>query len=141
MEFRVLYLAALLLPLNIFHLGVKSVLAIQHAQAISARLPPRVPLDEHLLLRLSPRGDAKVGHFTFKQPINHENLTVGHFYQRVMWSSEWWGGPGSPVVMFTPGEASATGFEGYLANYTISGRLAQELKAAVVIVERKLSAP
>jgi hypothetical protein len=41
--------------------------------------------------------------------------------------------------MFTPGEISAENYGAYLTNATVIGLFAQELKGAVVMVERKLS--
>lgn len=40
--------------------------------------------------------------------------------------------------MFTPGEISADGYEGYLTNKTITGLFAQAIQGAVVMVERTL---
>lgn len=41
------------------------------------------------------------------------------------------------VVFFTPGEIAAAGYGGYLTNATITGLYAQEIKGAVVMVERE----
>ena len=41
--------------------------------------------------------------------------------------------------MFTPGEIAAEPYGSYLTNKTIVGLFAQELKGAVVMVERELS--
>ena len=38
--------------------------------------------------------------------------------------------------MFTPGEISAANYGAYLTNVTITGLYAQEIKGAVVMVER-----
>jgi hypothetical protein len=40
-------------------------------------------------------------------------------------------------VLFTPGESAADGYGGYLTNKTLTGRLAKELKGAVLMIERK----
>lgn len=40
-------------------------------------------------------------------------------------------------MFFTPGEIAAAGYGGYLKNQTITGLYAQEIKGAVVMVERK----
>jgi hypothetical protein len=40
-------------------------------------------------------------------------------------------------VFFTPGEIDAAGYVGYLTNATITGLFAQEIKGAVVLVERE----
>jgi hypothetical protein len=39
--------------------------------------------------------------------------------------------------MFTPGEIAAANYGGYLTNATVVGLYAQEIKGAVVMVERK----
>jgi len=41
------------------------------------------------------------------------------------------------VVFFTPGEIAAGGYGAYLTNVTITGLYAQEIKGAVVMVERE----
>jgi hypothetical protein len=41
------------------------------------------------------------------------------------------------VVLFTPGEEAADQYTGYLTNRTITGLYAQEVKGAVVMLERK----
>ncbi|KAI9927094.1 hypothetical protein MW887_003477 [Aspergillus wentii] len=39
------------------------------------------------------------------------------------------------VVLFTPGEESADGYEGYLTNNTLTGVYAQEIQGAVILIE------
>jgi hypothetical protein len=41
------------------------------------------------------------------------------------------------VVLFTPGEEAADQYTGYLTNRTITGLYAQEVKGAVVMIERE----
>ena len=41
------------------------------------------------------------------------------------------------MVLFTPGEEAAAGYTGYLGNETITGLYAQEIKGAVILIERK----
>lgn len=36
------------------------------------------------------------GNSTFEQYIDHDNPALGKFSQFYYWSSEYWGGPGSP---------------------------------------------
>ena len=38
--------------------------------------------------------------------------------------------------MMTPGEVAAEGYVGYLTNKTLTGLYAQEIKGAVILVER-----
>ncbi|GME32856.1 putative serine protein [Neofusicoccum parvum] len=77
------------------------------------------------------------GSGTFEQLIDHENPSLGTFSQRYWWSSEYWAGPGSPVVFFTPGEGAADGYTGYLTNRTITGLFAQAIQGAAVILEHR----
>lgn len=39
-------------------------------------------------------------------------------------------------MIFTPGEVAAEAYTGYLTNQTITGLFAQEIKGAVLMVER-----
>ena len=41
------------------------------------------------------------------------------------------------VIIFTPGEGPADLFSGYLDNKTITGLYAQEVKGAVILIERE----
>ncbi|KAJ5103846.1 hypothetical protein N7532_004375 [Penicillium argentinense] len=77
------------------------------------------------------------GQSTFQQLIDHKNPSLGTFSQRYWYNSEWWAGEGSPVVLFTPGEESADPFTGYLTNKTLTGRLALEIKGAVLMLEHR----
>ncbi|RAO73404.1 uncharacterized protein BHQ10_009416 [Talaromyces amestolkiae] len=73
----------------------------------------------------------------FDQLLDHDKPELGTFKQRYFWSTEYWKGPGSPVVVFQPGEESAEGFEGYLFNVTLTGVYAQEIGAAGLILEHR----
>ena len=77
------------------------------------------------------------GNSTFAQILDHNDLSKGTFSQRFWWNAEYWAGPGSPVVLFTPGEIAADNYGGYLTNQTITGLYAQEIKGAVIMVERE----
>ncbi len=44
-------------------------------------------------------------------------------------------------MLFTPGEAAAAPYGSYLTNATVVGLYAQEIKGAVVMIERKLFQP
>ncbi len=79
----------------------------------------------------------------FTQPVDHKNETLGTWQQLYCVNPQWWAGPGSPVVIMTPGEVSiltainsARGYT-YLDNTTLTGAYAQALGAAVVVLERK----
>ncbi|POS74116.1 serine carboxypeptidase S28 [Diaporthe helianthi] len=77
------------------------------------------------------------GNDTFQQLLDHSDPSKGTFSQSYWWSTEYWQGPGSPVIFFTPGEIAAAEYTGYLTNRTLTGLLAQELGAATVLVEHR----
>ncbi|EFX01073.1 serine-type peptidase [Grosmannia clavigera kw1407] len=77
------------------------------------------------------------GQTTFQQLLDHKDPSQGTFSQRFWWSTQYWGGPGSPVVFFTPGEEPATNYTGYLTNRTITGQFAQAIGGAVVMLEHR----
>ncbi|SPQ18412.1 1ecd5953-aef9-4d56-9d1e-01720dce280a [Thermothielavioides terrestris] len=79
----------------------------------------------------------------FNQPIDHKNASSHIWQQLYCVNPQWWAGPGSPVVLMTPGENpitsavdSARGYT-YLDNTTMTGALAQALGAAVVVLEHR----
>ena len=49
---------------------------------------------------------SSAGNATFSQLIDHNNPHLGTFEQFYFYDATHWGGPGSPVIMFTPGEVS-----------------------------------
>ncbi|XMA15997.1 hypothetical protein WAI453_008788 [Rhynchosporium graminicola] len=73
----------------------------------------------------------------FTQLLDHNDPAKGTFQQKYWWSSEWWAGPGSPVVLFTPGEAAANMYGDYLTDWNMPGLLAREIKGAVIIIEHR----
>ncbi|EAW11756.1 putative serine peptidase [Aspergillus clavatus NRRL 1] len=100
-------------------------------------VPPPFEIQESSLLSGNARFRQVRGNTTFDQLIDHDNPELGTFQQRFWWSSEFWKGPGSPVVLFTPGEADAPGYTGYLTNQTLPGRFAQEIGGAVILLEHR----
>jgi hypothetical protein len=51
---------------------------------------------------------------TFSQLIDHSDPSLGTFEQFYYYDTTYWKGPGSPVVLFTPGEINVTGYQSYL---------------------------
>ncbi|KAF7169373.1 hypothetical protein CNMCM6106_004298 [Aspergillus hiratsukae] len=92
-------------------------------------VPPPLGAQVHLL--------AENGAGTFEQYIDHNNPGLGTFPQRFWYNSEFWAGPGSPVVLFTPGEADASYYTGYLTNKTLVGLYAEEIGGAAIVLEHR----
>ncbi|MCJ1245001.1 hypothetical protein MMC30_002202 [Trapelia coarctata] len=77
------------------------------------------------------------GTSTFQQYIDHNNPGLGTFSQQFWWNAQYWKGPGSPIVLFTPGEIAAALYTGYLTNRTITGLFAEAIGGAVVMLEHR----
>ncbi|KAF8513795.1 serine carboxypeptidase S28-domain-containing protein [Gautieria morchelliformis] len=71
--------------------------------------------------------------YFFDQLIDHANPSKGTFKQR-FWTTVFQGGP---VILFTPGEANAASFTGYLTNTTINGLIAQANNGSTVVLEHR----
>jgi hypothetical protein len=75
---------------------------------------------------------------TFDQLLDHSNPSLGTFKQRYWYGSQYWKGPGSPVIALTPGEQDATGFNvTYTGQNRLTGLYAKEVGGAVVVVEHR----
>jgi hypothetical protein len=75
---------------------------------------------------------------TFDQLLDHKNPSLGTFKQRYWYGTNYWKGPGSPIIVVNPGEQSATGFNvTYTGQNRLTGLMAKELGGAVVIMEHR----
>ncbi|KUJ11410.1 uncharacterized protein LY89DRAFT_624714 [Mollisia scopiformis] len=74
---------------------------------------------------------------TFDQLIDHSNPSLGTFKQRYWYSTEYWNGTGSPVIVFNPGEEAADGFTGYLEIGTLTGQYIQAVGGAGIVIEHR----
>ncbi|KAI0047352.1 peptidase S28 [Auriscalpium vulgare] len=74
--------------------------------------------------------------YSFDQLIDHNNPDQGTFVQRY-WADWEFYKPGGPIVLFTPGEANAEPYTGYLTNRTINGQIAQQQHGATVVLEHR----
>ncbi|EPE10865.1 serine peptidase [Ophiostoma piceae UAMH 11346] len=74
---------------------------------------------------------------TFQQILNHSDPSQGTFSQRYWYNTDYWTGPGAPVVVFTPGESAANRYTGYLTNRTITGQFAKAIGGAIVMIEHR----
>ncbi|OJA11103.1 hypothetical protein AZE42_08867 [Rhizopogon vesiculosus] len=100
-------------------------------------IPPKAAVPQHSFT--SPNGTALPPITTvyyFDQLIDHNNADLGTFQQRYWMSWEFYE-PGGPIILLTPGELDADGFQGYLANGTISGLIAQQQKGAAIVIEHR----
>lgn len=97
-------------------------------------VPPPVR-DERQASEKTKRAEIQSG--VFDQLIDHSRPELGTFPQRFWWSTEFYDGPGSPVLLFTPGEVSAEGYDGYLTNRTLPGLFANATGAAGILLEHR----
>ncbi|KAJ7246535.1 peptidase S28 [Mycena haematopus] len=74
--------------------------------------------------------------YTFQQLIDHNNPSLGTFTQRYWHTYEFYE-QGGPIILFTPGEANAAPYSGYLTNLTINGQIAQQESGAAVVLEHR----
>ncbi|KAH7106126.1 peptidase S28, partial [Auriculariales sp. MPI-PUGE-AT-0066] len=74
--------------------------------------------------------------YYFDQLIDHENPASGTFKQRYYHTWEFYI-PGGPIIFSTPGEVNVEGYQGYLGNRTINGRIAQENGGATIVLEHR----
>ncbi|KAK0652468.1 putative serine peptidase [Cercophora newfieldiana] len=109
-----------------------SCLALLEGRAQAFLPKPPLPPPFRLLVA-GPNG----GNGTFQQYIDHANPGLGTFSQHFWWNTTYWAGPGSPVILFTPGEVEAEPYTGWLTNRTMLGRYAQEMNGAMVMLEHR----
>jgi hypothetical protein len=80
----------------------------------------------------------RYGRSTFTQPIHHARPDLGTFEMNYYWNSTLWAGPGSPIVVFLPGETKA---DRHLVHsrpdFSIVGVIAENLGAAVLVPEHR----
>lgn len=99
-------------------------------------LPPKL-VDESFQTGNGIGKRATTGQGVFQQLLDHSDHSKGTFSQSFWYSSEFWTGPGAPVVFFTPGEIAAAAYTGYLTNKTITGLMAEAIGGAVVMMEHR----
>ncbi|KAI1370181.1 putative serine peptidase [Hypoxylon crocopeplum] len=102
-----------------------------------APYPPPDEVSDDALAALADPAQPAVGIAYFEQYIDHDNPASGTFNQTYWYNTTFWDGPGSPIVIFTPGEIAATGYLSYLSDQAITGLIAREVGGAVVMVEHR----
>ncbi|KDR84025.1 hypothetical protein GALMADRAFT_54306 [Galerina marginata CBS 339.88] len=74
--------------------------------------------------------------YFFDQLVDHNNPSLGTFKQRFWHTWEFYE-QGGPIILFTPGEANADGYSGYLTNRTINGLIAQQQSGSTIVLEHR----
>ncbi|KAK3349774.1 serine-type peptidase-like protein [Lasiosphaeria hispida] len=88
--------------------------------------------------KLSKRSLNFNGWGTFDQLIDHADPDLGTFPQRYWYGTEFWKGPGSPIILMTPGEVPATNLnKTYTTTDRLPGLFASETGGAVIILEHR----
>ncbi|KAG9018024.1 hypothetical protein FRB90_012583 [Tulasnella sp. 427] len=75
--------------------------------------------------------------YYFDQLIDHSNPSAGTFKQRYFFSDQYYKGQGSPIVIGTPGEQSADGFNTDLTGLSMMHAMLDTWGAAGVVLEHR----
>ncbi|OAA59764.1 Peptidase S28 [Niveomyces insectorum RCEF 264] len=78
-----------------------------------------------------------IGVANFTQYLNHSNPAQGTFQQKYFWHSRYWGGPGYPVILMTPGETPLAPYCGFLSLQALATQFAAAVHGAVVLIEHR----
>ncbi|KAH8671658.1 serine carboxypeptidase S28 [Xylariales sp. PMI_506] len=97
----------------------------------------RMGAELSVLHDIANASDILTGNATFEQPIDHTNPSLGTFSQYYWWNATYWKGPGSPVILLTPGEDAAALYTAYLTEKAITGTYAKEVGGAVILIEHR----
>ncbi|KAG1891883.1 peptidase S28 [Suillus fuscotomentosus] len=111
--------------------------AIPNAMLRGMHSLPKIPVPERFLT--SSNGTALPPITTvyhFDQLIDHNNPDLGTFQQRYWMNWEFYE-PGGPIILMTPGESNADGFEGYTTNESVNGLIAQQQNGAAIVIEHR----
>ncbi|KAG2355878.1 serine carboxypeptidase S28-domain-containing protein [Suillus spraguei] len=98
---------------------------------------PKIAVPERSIT--SPNGTALPNMTTvyyFDQLIDHNNPDLGTFQQRYWMNWEYYE-PGGPIILMTPGEVNADGYEFFVTNYSINGLIAQQQNGAAILIEHR----
>ena len=71
------------------------------------------------------------------QSTDHNDTALGTFSQFYYYNDRYYKGPGSPVILFTPGEENLTSYTSYLDVNRTTGVIAEKIGAAVVVLEHR----
>ena len=117
--------------------GIHAVaLSVWFYMALGA-FPPPYRLKHHVSALGNMKIPAAIEDGTFEQLLDHAHPELGTFKQRYWPLCEHYGGSGSPIVLYMPGETSADSTIARLANGSLADSIAQTLGAGVVILEHR----
>ncbi len=74
---------------------------------------------------------------TFQQRISHADPSLGNFSQKYVYNTQFYKGPGSPVLLYTPGEIASAGYEGFISDRSLLGLYAKTIGAAMILLEHR----
>lgn len=78
------------------------------------------------------------GKGTFTQPLHHKAPELSTFTVNYYWNNTFWAGPGSPIVVFLPGEVKADQHLVFSRpDFSLVGVIAENLRAAVIVPEHR----
>ncbi|ATY60478.1 Peptidase S28 [Cordyceps militaris] len=83
------------------------------------------------------RADSPIHWAWFDQLLDHSNPALGTFKQLYYYNFQDYAGPGSPIIMNSPGENEATGWNGYVTNSTLAGNFAKSVGGATILLEHR----
>ncbi|KAJ3492691.1 hypothetical protein NLG97_g5207 [Lecanicillium saksenae] len=87
--------------------------------------------------RTSYAGDYTTYWNWFDQLLDHNKPELGTFKQLYYWNAGDYAGPGSPIIMNSPGENNATSMRVYTTNVTLPGAFAQNVGGATILLEHR----
>lgn len=99
--------------------------------------PPRLSLQLSKRQSQPCQSVSQVQEATFTQWIDHNDTTLGRFNQSYYYSTEYWGGEGSPVIVYTRGENPIECDQWFLTNASTVGVLAEKIGAAMIMLEHR----
>lgn len=120
--------------MSLLRLATFGALFINSCLAFTPPRPSRHADTSHLSTRQS---NSYIKSATFNQWIDHSNTDLGTFSQFYYYSTQYWGGAGYPVIVYTPGEEPVEGDEWFLTTESTVGVLAKEIQAAMIMLEHR----
>lgn len=123
----------------VVHCALFTFICLRVVLGLTPPAPYPIPdeVNDEALAALTDPAQPATGVAYFEQYIDHDNPDFGTFNQTYWYNATFWKGPGSPIIIFTPGEVSGTGYLSYLTDDALTGLIAKEVGGAVVMVEHR----